>query len=96
MSEKNKKELNENQNEKVIGGYTFSHGALEGFKYEVIDDADGHVVGRYSTKKEAKEMAKVKGQSVKELKWAGLNKLREADKKPEDEIKAQPTVIPLK
>ncbi len=96
MSKEIKKELTENQKEKVAGGYTFSQGALEGFRYEVIDDADGHVVGRYSTREEALEMAKVKGQSVKELGWRGLNKLREVDKKPEDKLISQPAVVPIK
>jgi len=35
--------------------------------WEVVDDADGHVVGRYATKEEALEMAKSKAQSSKEI-----------------------------
>lgn len=61
--------------EKVTGGYIFnvSQGwaGVETKRWEVIDDGNGEVLGRYTTKEEALEMAKLKSQSSKEIYWHG-------------------------
>lgn len=68
--------------EKVSGGYTFGEGA-PGLNWEVVDDGNGEVLGRYKTKDEAIEMAYAKGQSPKRIYWHGedgLWRLRELAK----------------
>ncbi len=76
-----KKKLDENSLDGAAGGYVFSAGEWAGVKdkpYEVIDDRDGSVLGRYSTKKEAIQMAKRKFQSQKEIgSWEELYSLRQ-------------------
>lgn len=61
--------------EKVTGGYIFNvepgYAGVESKRWEVIDDSDGKVLGRYATKKEALKMSKIKGQSSKEIYWDG-------------------------
>lgn len=65
--------------EKVSGGYVFHASPRDaGVRtkcWEVVDDGNGEVVGRYETRNEALEMAKVKGQSSREIYWYGENGL---------------------
>ena len=82
-NEKNKylKKLDEHEEEKVGGGYIYGEGALKGKRWEVIDDNTGDVLGRYSTEREAKRMAKEKHQTRKRLSsWEQLSDLRHAGK----------------
>ena len=72
--------IGENELEKVSGGYVYGGGILKGKKWEVIDDGNGNVLGRYETEKEAKKMAGKKSQSKKELSWKELCDLREVSK----------------
>lgn len=79
------KKLNEDELDKVSGGYTFSAGRYAGDtskSFEVIDDATGNVVGRYATEDEAIRMAKKKHQSQKSIKsWNELYRLRRTKSK---------------
>lgn len=80
---KNKSELpkdvenafNSNELEKVSGGYVFhvapGCAGVETKRWEVVDDANGEVLGRYATRDEAIKMASAKGQSDKEIYWHG-------------------------
>ncbi len=61
--------------EKVTGGYVFhvapGCAGVETKRWEVVDDGNGEVLGRYATRNEALEMSKLKGQSSKEIYWHG-------------------------
>lgn len=61
--------------EKVSGGYVFNvepeNAGVRTKCWEVVDDADGRVLGRYKTRDEALEMAKMKGQSSRQIYWHG-------------------------
>ncbi len=50
--------------------------------WEVVDDADGHILGRYATKEEAEKMAGVKNQSTSEISTDLLSKLRMMGRPP--------------
>lgn len=68
--------------EEVSGGYIYGEGA-PGLEWEVVDDGNGEVLGRYETKEEAITMAWRKGQSPKRVYWhgdQGLFRLRELSK----------------
>lgn len=78
--EENKKKL-ENSELDAVGGYVFNAGCWAGVRekpYEVIDDRDGSVLGRYSSKDEAIKMAEKKCQTTKGIRsWSELYSLRE-------------------
>ena len=62
------------------GGYIFDTGFWSPVRkrYEVIDDANGKVLGRYSTETAAMRAAYKKQQSTKQISWRELNHLRDA------------------
>ena len=81
MSEEIKKEtqgmeLNPEDLENVAGGYIFGQGLDRDYRWEIISDMDGRVVGRYKTKEQAMRAAKEMGISTQEITWSELNKLR--------------------
>ena len=70
--------------EKISGGYLLhvarGYEGVEGLRWEVIDDGNGSIQGRYKTRKEALEGAKAKGQSTKQLDWEEVAALRNPNK----------------
>ena len=64
--------LSEEELKEVNGGYIF----IGRDAFEVIDDKNGEVLGKYSSFNEAREAAKKKGQSATIIYWDELNKLR--------------------
>lgn len=75
-----KEKLDGNKLDGAAGGYIFNAKDGAGVRekpFEVIDDKDGSVLGRYKSKKEACKMAKAKSQSQEEIRsWDELNRLR--------------------
>ncbi len=72
--------------EKVSGGYVFNvspgYAGVETKRWEVVDDGNEEVLGRYATRDEAMKMATAKGQSSKQIYWHcedGLWHLRHPD-----------------
>lgn len=77
--------INNDDLEDVSGGYIFHVGKEDTpdpeHRWEVIDDKTGKVLGRYSTRKQARAEADYKGASKSRI-WRGnyLKKLRDAYK----------------
>ena len=81
MSEEIKKEaqdveLNPEELGAVAGGAIFGGGADRDRPWEVISDVDGRVIGRFATKEEAVEFARMLGIKEKELTWTEIKELR--------------------
>lgn len=76
-------ELGDEEVGDVSGGYIFHVGAKDTpdpqHRWEVIDDRTGDVLGRYATRKQAIQEAKMKGVKLSRI-WRGgyLQKLRDA------------------
>ena len=69
--------LNDEEVEKINGGYVYTEGADDDKPYEVINDARGIVLGRYSTLEEAKKAAREEfHMSDETIDWIDLMKLR--------------------
>lgn len=70
------RKINENDENNISGGLTYSHGADRERPFEVIDDDDGEVVGRFHSKKEARMYAKLHNYETKEIEWGELDRIR--------------------
>ena len=69
--------LNDEDLEKVSGGYVYAAGEDDDLPYEVINDARGIVLGRYATLEEAKKAAREEfHMSDETIDWIDLMKLR--------------------
>ena len=84
MAKKEKKNLNAQVSDDLLesasGGYVFYAGEYAGDEYnpwEVIDDENGNVLGRFATENQAKRMAVRKGQTTAKINsWDELYRLR--------------------
>ena len=77
---KNFQEIDASELENVSGGYIYNTQGKSGLPdkpWEVLDDGDGTVVGRYKTKDEAIESATTKRQSRKQLNHKEASELKE-------------------
>ena len=75
------KEITLNEMEQVNGGYIFKvecgfDGWDEICYFEVIDDKTGNVIDDFDRLDDAREFARVIGQSDRFINWPALNKLR--------------------
>ena len=69
--------LNDDELEKVSGGYVFTEGEDDDLPFEVINDARGNVLGRYSSLEEAKRAAREEFRMSEDtISWIELMKLR--------------------
>ncbi len=70
--------LDPNDLESVAGGYVYHARHYGDFKYEVIDDKNGQVLGRYKTRHDAKLAAQQLGQDTESIhRYSKLKKIRE-------------------
>ena len=71
------KKLENEELKDVSGGYIFGDGSNASYNWEVIDDINGEVLGKYLTRDEARDAAvnqfNVSGDTIG---WAKLNELR--------------------
>ena len=85
-----KKELIDNESEDVSGGYLLDAGRYAGDTskpFEVIDDADGRVLGRYANRNDAKKMAKNKNQLNRWISYSEVANLRKTSDNRNNEDK---------
>ena len=86
-SKKENKELREikdSELEKPAGGYVLDAKEVAGvpeLPYEVIDDSNGEVLGRYKTLDEAKDWANKKGQTSKSISYNTVSSMRRSSRK---------------
>ena len=79
MSDKPLEPLDDDQVEKIAGGYIFNASVLSGDyhnPWEVLD-SKGNVVERYGDRRPAEMLAQGLGESTAELTWHQVQKLRE-------------------
>lgn len=74
------RKINKDDENKIAGGLTYSHGNDRNKPYEVIDDVSGEVVLRCRSKSEAKNYAKLHNYGTTEIDWNNLKKLRDENK----------------
>ena len=71
------KKLGDENVDELSGGYVYKYGDRENYPFEVIDDNNGSVLGRYATLEDAQYAAKNKfGMSEKTIDWYSLKHLR--------------------
>ena len=70
--------LDPNDLESVAGGYVYHARHHADYKYELINDASGEVMGRYKTRYDAKLAAQQLGQDTESIhRYSKLKKIRE-------------------
>ena len=71
-----KRKLNMDELEQVNGGYVYKADDVPGLPWEILDDATGETIQRFTSYEEAVKAAKLEGVSEKELNKKEVDKLR--------------------